>query len=227
LGAKTWMLVYASSEVAATLAARPELDRARSLELAHALFPEHELTSGEEGSLLYTDPRERDLYVGCYADVGIVAAEEFAIDYPSKLPAHFLDPRYGERIVLHAMHSVVDWFAFAVWRHGRLERSLSLSPDNGIIEDIGAKLDFERPFWAGAHPPVAPEDEDPDDPYPLPFHPLELGEAALSELFGYVLEGFVENLAEPRFDPEQFPLLTFHRSRPRRWWQVWRRGPPR
>jgi hypothetical protein len=27
------------------------------------------------------------------------------------------------------------------------------------------------------------------DPYPLPFHPLDLGEEALRALFGFVLEG--------------------------------------
>lgn len=27
------------------------------------------------------------------------------------------------------------------------------------------------------------------DPYPLPFHPLELGEEALWALFGFILEG--------------------------------------
>lgn len=36
---------------------------------------------------------------------------------------------------LHAMHSVVDWFAFAVWGpDGKLRRALSVSPANGVIE---------------------------------------------------------------------------------------------
>lgn len=85
---------------------------------------------------------------------------------------------------LHAMHSVVDWLAFAVWEDGRLLRSLSLSPGSGIIENIGDPLAFERPYWAG-------EDE---KPYPLPFHfhPLELGEEALRALCGFVLEGRTE-----------------------------------
>jgi hypothetical protein len=54
------------------------------------------------------------------------------------------------------MHSVVDWFAFAVWQDGRLKRSLSLSPDSGVLEDIGAKLPFEEPYWSGKHPAVNP-----------------------------------------------------------------------
>jgi hypothetical protein len=48
---------------------------------------------------------------------------------------------------------------------------------------------FEAPFWAGKHP-VLPSGGWPGPPgHPLPFHPLELGEAALHELMGFVLEG--------------------------------------
>ena len=85
------------------------------------------------------------------------------------------------------MHSVVDWFAYAVWSKGALQRSLSLSPDSGILEDIGARFAFEAPFWSGRHPAHDPGEG--DDEYPFPFHPLDLGEAALAELFGYQLEG--------------------------------------
>jgi hypothetical protein len=44
------------------------------------------------------------------------------------------------------MHSVVDWFAYAQWINGKFVRSPSLSPDNGILEDIGQRLPFEEPF---------------------------------------------------------------------------------
>jgi hypothetical protein len=37
------------------------------------------------------------------------------------------------------MHSVVDWFAYAVWIDGQLRRSLSLSPDSGIMEIVGTE----------------------------------------------------------------------------------------
>ncbi|MFJ9730973.1 DUF6928 family protein [Streptomyces sp. NPDC101171] len=52
---------------------------------------------------------------------------------PSELPEHLVAASAGRRLVLHAMHSVVDWLAFAVWEDGRLVRSLSLSPDSGVI----------------------------------------------------------------------------------------------
>jgi len=91
---------------------------------------------------------------------------------------------------MHGMHSVVDWLCFAVWEDGRLIRSLSLSPDGGIQENIGEPFAFELPYWAGEHP-VEPVPGWPDHgPYPLAFHPLEMGEEALRSLFGFVVEGY-------------------------------------
>lgn len=53
---------------------------------------------------------------------------------------------------MHGMNSVVDWRCFAVWEDGKLVRSLSLSPDGSIEENIGEPFDFERPYWDGKHP---------------------------------------------------------------------------
>jgi hypothetical protein len=96
--------------------------------------------------------------------------------------------------------------------NGGLVRSLSLSPDRGILEDIGDRFLFEGPFWSGQHP--ATEDE--DDSYPLPFHPLEMGEVVLKEFFGYQLEGFIHSL--PPLQPESIPLLKYKR---RSRWKFW------
>ena len=217
MGAKSWMLVYHDTDVAQTLASKPTLNRAESTAFAKDLFPRHALTPIDDGTLLDTAPRGNDVYVGCYPGVSIVAAEEFGIDYPSKLPVEFLDPKYGESVCLHAMHSVVDWFAFAIWHRGKLVRALSLSPDSGILEDIGEKQDFERPYWTGQYPAIEPEDDDPDAPYPFAFHPLDLGEALLASRFGYQREG---NLAGIRFEPEEITLLGFKRQTTK-WWKFW------
>jgi hypothetical protein len=109
------------------------------------------------------------------------------------------------------MHSVVDWFAYAQWIDGKLVRSLSLSPDSGVLENTGPKMLFEEPYWAGEHPVEVDEGE---APYPLPFHPLELGEAALESLFGYHLEGFMD---EALLKPETIPLVRYRRSSRSRW----------
>lgn len=213
MGAKTWMLVIADNNAREALAASPALDREATQKLATALFPDEKLEPIGEGDLSYTCPPNNELHIGCFPGVTVIAAKEFGLDRPSKLPQRFIAAGGGGTISLHAMHSVVDWFAFATWENGRLVRSLSVAPDNGIIEDIGPHLAFEEPYWSGAHPAV----EDDEDDYPLPFHPLDLGEAALKELFGYQLEGFIDDTL---LNPESIPLLRYKRSRAR-WWKFW------
>jgi hypothetical protein len=215
VGAKTWMLVYSNGSAKTALGTLPVLDREASVELANRLFPSEKLESLPDGTLSFTNPPDDELVVGSVSGVSIVAAKEFAIDRPSQLPAVFLLQAPPGITYLHAMHSVVDWFAFAVWENGKLLRSLSLSPDSGIVEDIGDRLPFEEPFWAGKHPAIDPDEE--EDDYPFPFHPLELGEAALAEFFGYQLEGFVD---PSLLEPEQIPLLRFKRTKAS-WWKRW------
>ena len=165
-----------------------------------------------DGDLSYTCPPNDELHIGCFPGVAIVAAQEFGSDYPSKLPASFIASG-GRTTYLHAMHSVVDWLAFAKWTDGKLVRSLSLSPDRGVLEDIGQRLPFEEPFWSGQRPVV---DDEVKDEYPLPFHPLELGEAALTEFFGYQLEGSSDAVL---FQPETVPLVKYRRRRSL--WKLW------
>lgn len=210
MGAKTWMLVITDGDVQAQLA-NSQLDRAETTRVASILFPKEKLTPLQDGSLGFTCPPRNELCIGCFSGAEVIAAKEFAIDHPSKLAQQFLRHAEGRTVYLHAMHSVVDWFAFAIWREGRLIRSLSVAPDNGVIEDVGTCMDFELPYWEGKHPAVEPESEDNTAPYPLPFHPLDLGDTALRSLFGYQLEGNIEaNL----FEADKIPLLRFKRKKP-------------
>jgi len=209
VGAKTWMLAYVKDNSSRALRSNVELDRNAACALARTLFSTEILEPLDDGCIAYTNPPDDELVVGCFPGIDIVAAKEFGIDYPSRLSQHFLRLG-GERLVyLHAMHSVVDWFAFAIWDRGQLVRSLSLSPDSGVMEDIGEKRSFEIPYWAGQHPAVDGADDDAE--YPFPFHPLDLGEAALKDFFGYNLEGEID---ESQPDIDSIPLLTFKR-RPR------------
>ena len=212
MGAKTWMLVYANVNVGETLRSRPQLDRAATLKLASALFPKDKLEPIGDGDLSCTCPPDNEVHIGCFPSVSIVAAKEFGIDYPSKLPKQFIIAGGSGTIYLHAMHRVVDWFACAQWNNGTLVRSLSLSPDSGVLEDIGTRFPFEEPYWSGQH--RATDDE--DDEYPFPFDPLELGEAALKDFFGYQLEGFVHPAL---LEPESVALVKYKRSRP--WLKLW------
>lgn len=214
MGAKTWMLVYAQGSARDALKTLPDLDREATSKFAGKLFPRDTLEPLEDSDLSWTCPPDEELFIGCFPGVSVVAAKEFLIDYPSGLAANFIEAGGDGSITFHAMHSVADWFAFAHWRNGTLVRSLSLSPDHGVIEDIGDRMAFEEPYWSGRHPAVD-EDEDEDD-YPLPFHPLELGEAALGEFFGYQLEGVIES---QMIKPRDVALMRFKRSR--RFWKLW------
>lgn len=215
MGAKTWMLIIANSNVREALAAKPLMDREATMKLARALFPGEKLEPIGDCDLSYTCPPDDELHIGCFQGVSVVAAKEFGIDHPSKLPQRFIAAGGSGVVTLHAMHSVVDWFAYAMWANGKLVRSLSLSPDNGIMEDIGQHLPCEEPYWSGDHPVVDSEEE--EDAYPFPFHPLELGEATLKDHFGYQLEGFIDPTL---LDPASIPLVRFKRSRPS-WWTLW------
>jgi hypothetical protein len=216
MGAKTWMLVLAESNAREAFAVQPRLDREATQQLVRALFPGERLELlGEEGDLSYTCPPDDEIHIGCYPGVSVIAAREFTNDYPSKLPQRFIAAAGNGTATLHVMHSVVDWFAYAIWKNGHLRRSLSLSPDSGILEDIGPRLDFETPYWDGAHPAVDEDEE--EDAYPFPFHPLELGEEALKNLFGYQLEGYIDAAL---LEPESISLLRYKRVR-RSWWKFW------
>jgi hypothetical protein len=119
-----------------------------------------------------------------------VCDRRLAIDRPSQLPAHLLDLAAGRRVILHAMNSTSDSLSIAMWEAGRLRRALSVGPDS-VVEDIGLRLGFEEPFWTAQHPTGA--HVRPGRVGPVPFAPLEMGEAALLAWFGFRLEGSVRS----------------------------------
>lgn len=187
MGAKSALLVYASCHPADLLRMPPPPDPGQTTALVATTHPGWSGTPGGGGRLaecIY--PPQGLVYAGSFPGIDVLCDQEVMADRPSGLPAHLLEPGAGRRVILHAMHSVSDWFAYAIWDDGALVRSLSLDPGTGVIEDIGARQPFEAPFWAGKHA-VPPSGGRPG--HPLPFHPLDLGEAALHELMGFVLEG--------------------------------------
>jgi hypothetical protein len=170
------------------LKAAPEIDRDATHAFVERLYPEQRLAKIQDGSLWANpNPPDRHIYAGCFPGLTVLCAADVALDRPSQLPRRFRDEAGGRTTYLHAMHSVVDWFAYAIWTpDGQLQRSLSLSPDDGIIENLGNPLAFEAPYWAGEK---ALEVDDDEERYALPFHPLELAEDALRTLFGFNYEG--------------------------------------
>ena len=207
MGAKIWVLVASSSSPAEHLRRIPSPDREASAALATRLFPKRRLVPLPDGDLSQTCPRSGEIVVGRFGDLSIVAAEEFGMDHLSRLPRELLEAFPGQQVRLVCMHSIVDWCAFAVWEDGRLIRSLSLSPDSGIIENIGTPLPFEKPFWETTDPEASESDE-------FPFHPLELGDAALLDALGFQIEG-----DQGLYDPFEISLLRFGLAKP--WWRFW------
>ncbi|MEU4191133.1 hypothetical protein AB0E69_04485 [Kribbella sp. NPDC026611] len=191
MGAKDWMLLYADTDAAAVLRSRPEPDRDATHALVDRLHPATTLTPLSEQSLeAKANPPDGEFYAGVFPGLTVITSGQVALDYPSALPERFIEEGRGRTLYLHAMHSVVDWFAFGVWEDGVLRRALSLSPDDGVLENLGEPLEFERPYWAGER---RLEDDGDGDAYPLDFHPLELGEDALRNLFGFNWEGAVQD----------------------------------
>ncbi|MFB6704036.1 hypothetical protein ACFCW6_04905 [Streptomyces sp. NPDC056333] len=194
MGAKTGLLVYADGDVPGLLRQVGTADSEQTSVMMRRLDPSCEIEKSD-GSYLYEGvyPPDGTVYAASWPGVEIVCDRRVMIDSPSQLPGHLVAASAGRRLVLHAMHSVVDWLAFAVWEDGRLIRSLSLSPGDGIIENIGEPLPFELPYWAGDRPAdVIPPPGEEEEQYALPFHPLELGEDALRALCGFIQEGMPE-----------------------------------
>jgi hypothetical protein len=211
VGAKTALLVYAEGDVARALHDAVEVDRVATEALVARLLPGLEVVAVEDGNLgWHINPSVGVVYAGVFRGVTVICAAELGELRPDHLRPGWLAEGAGRRVILHSMHSVRDFLGFAVWGpDGTLERALCLSPDDGIVEDRGVRLPFEQVYWAGRHPV---EVDDDDEPYPLPFHPLELGEDALAALCGFVLEGMP---LDGMPDLERVPLAGFRLGVPR------------
>jgi hypothetical protein len=213
MGAKTWIIVYSNGDIPSLWQHQPKSKKENLTQILNALFPKKIFVEIESGNLAFTNPRSGEVQIADLGELLIVATDAVALDYPSKVPQHFIDYSNYKYIYVFAMHSVVDWFAFAIWENKQLVRSLSLSPDSGIMEDIGEKFTFELDYWSGKYPAVDPEDD--EDTYPLHFHPLDFGENALLNLMGYQYEGLI---SLNKVEPEDIEMACF---KSKAWWQFW------
>lgn len=182
MGEKTGMLAFGADDIRARLRGRPAADADRTREFVEKVHPGYVVEPIDGSALRYASyPPDDVVFASSSPGLDIVCDQRLTFEHPSTLFDRLSEIGDGRRIATIGMHSVVDWLSYATWSDGALVRSLTLSPDGGIIENIGEPLPFEAPYWAGAHPV--------DDPYPLPFHPLDLGQAALRHLFGFVTDG--------------------------------------
>lgn len=213
MGAKDSLICYADAgtDVGRVLGEHRGLDRAATDALVGRLFADCSVEPAADGTLGDdANPGPESVYAAVWPGASVVCTSRVALDRPSELAAPFLAEGAGRTVAVHAMHSVVDWFAYALWSpDGRLLRSLSVGADVEVMEDLGERLPFEQPYWAGEHP--ATDDGD----YPLPFHPLELGEAALDHLVGVVFEGHPGPGRPDPVDPFDVPLAGYRLRRRR------------
>lgn len=167
-------------------------DREATAALVSRLYPSHDIRQIADGCLDAGNPPEGEVYAGVFPGLSVVCTWDAANDAPTDIGQRFVREAAGRTLYLHAMHSVVDFFAYAIWEpDGTVRRSYSLSPDSGVIEDIGTPLPFEEKYLNGD--PEFLESLDEDDDYPFRFHPLDLAEAALRALFGFNYEGRMED----------------------------------
>lgn len=192
MGAKTALLAFTDGDLQPALLGATPSCPAEAESLLREILPGHDVTWVGDSTLDETYPPDDITHVAVLPGAELLCNRRLVLDRPSELPEHLLRAGAGRRIIMHGMHSVVDWLCFAVWEDGKLVRSLSLSPDGGIEKNIGEPYDFERPFWDGLHPVEPVPGWDNQEPYPLLFHPLELGEEALRALFGFIIEGMPE-----------------------------------
>jgi hypothetical protein len=224
MGAKDCFILYADGDPASLLAGRTDLDRGATEELVRRLFPDQGVSRIEDGTLGENAiPEDDGVYAAVWPGLALVCTTKVALDRPSEVGAGFLAEGAGRTTYVHAMHSVVDWFAFGIWgADGRLRRALSVSGGDGeILEDVGDRLAFEQPWWAGVYPAL--DGDENEDDYPFPFHPLELGEAVLGNLFGFVFEG-CEGMPPATVDPFEVTLAGFRLTEPTGLRRLFRRG---
>ena len=214
MGAKAWFVAYHNGNPKETLAQNPTLDREASLKIAKIFSSNASFVELDDGDLADLQPPTNEICVGVYDGLTIVAQEGLMLDAPSKLNPRWYLNGSARYTYLHLTHSVVDWFAYGLWKDGELQRSLSVAPDSGIMEDVGMRPRFEDPFWAGDH---AVEDDDEEFSYLLPFHPLEMAEASLLEYLGFQLEGFPTAWV---CEPESIPIMHF-KVQKTAWWKFW------
>ncbi|CAM5530754.1 MULTISPECIES: DUF6928 family protein [Streptomyces] len=199
MGSKAAIVAFADEHPRNILRREPEID----LQKARLLAEEVLGATASETELLPLDlaawPSPGTVCTASFPGLEIVCSRDLAKANPSQLTEYVARRAAGRTAYGVFMHSAEDWASFAMWSGGELLRSVSMSPDSGITEDLGERLSFEIPFWNGQRPAS-------DSGYSLPFHPVELGNEALREFFGFILEGHEDSSC---IDPEEIEMPAF------------------
>ncbi|MBP2337368.1 hypothetical protein JOF41_003546 [Saccharothrix coeruleofusca] len=202
MGTKAAMVVFSENDPRKSFRVHLKLNRGESRRLAEKFFGSvvEEVRTRSLDDAVW--PAPGIMCVAHFGELEIICSRELGLRQPSQLTDRIRDLAGNKRAYGVFMHGVEDWAAFAVWSSGRLVRSISLSPEGGVIEDLGERMEFEEPFWQGKRPLKQSRD------YPLPFHPVEFGNEALKTFFGFILEGWE---GKDCFDPEEVDVIAYRR----------------
>src|SRR5918993_152749 len=138
MGAKTALLAFADGDIRDALRGAARSDRAAAEEHVRRIHPGYAVEPAADSTLLDCSyPPDDITYATALPGADLCCDNRLVLDRPSELSDHLRQAGAGRRIIMHGMHSVVDWLCFAVWEDGVLVRSLSLSPNDGLAENIG------------------------------------------------------------------------------------------
>ncbi|MEH0844719.1 hypothetical protein V6U81_20245 [Micromonospora sp. CPCC 205711] len=125
MGAKTALLAFADGDVRPALLETARSERLETEALVRQVHPGCVVEPTDDGTL-FDDiyPPDDITYATVLAGAELYCDRRLVLDRPSELPEHLRQAGAGRRIIMHGMHSVVDWLGFAVWEDGVLIRSL-------------------------------------------------------------------------------------------------------
>ena len=135
-----------------------------------------------DGSLAEDCYPQSQVYAGTFGDTWIVAS-----DHDSLLGWEPPDDDRDRNAIRVFLHSVVTMAGFTYWGSDGSHREFVGSWEEGAPVNDGDELPFEQSFWAGQQDPDGEARELHGSE--MPFNPMDLGEEALREFFGFVGEG--------------------------------------
>lgn len=174
----------------------------------------------------------RHLVVGVYDGAAVIGSPTIADDCFSlgddPVMRRVLDRFPEAEIARFGLHSVVNFWSYEFFNHGRLLRAYGGSADDGVVVDLGDLLPEERPHFERS---VIQEGERSflvefnrvTEAYDPPSYGEELVFSLMERFFGcnMIQCGMVgQNMTawSLEIDPFTLAMEGFDRLQPRRWW---------
>lgn len=189
MGFKTNLIALSTDVPRLAITAGDEGGRSAAEAVVAEIFPGRALTfSGTSNVYEASYPGDDSVGVSTFGDV-VVLGGNWVVE---KGHDEVVAAARGRTVWEVSIHSVVDLCHIEVRApDGRIVRKLDrytdMEPGDVDAGTRGDPLPFEAPYWAGEHPVSDDEEEDagygPGDS--TPFHPLDMGEAAMGWIFGF------------------------------------------